>query len=85
MNTEFTLDDMRQLVKDELKKILDVKQSADKLFSREEAAELLGVKSNTLACWAMTGKGPAPTKVGTKSMYRQSLLENYISENTMPR
>lgn len=85
METEITLDEMRQLIRDELQKFLDVKQDEDKLFSREEAAKMLGVKSNTLAVWAMDGKGPAPTKIGTKSMYRCSVLKAYISENTMPR
>ena len=85
MITEISCDEMRQLIHDELRKFLDVKQDADKLLSREETAEMLGVKSNTLAVWAMEGKGPAPTKIGTKSMYRQSVLEAYIIVNTMPR
>jgi hypothetical protein len=85
MKTEFTLDDMRQLIHDEFQKFLGLQQDADKLLNREEAAEMLGVKSNTLACWAMVNKGPAPTKIGTKSMYLRSILKTYISENTMPR
>ena len=85
MQTEFTLDDMRQLVQEELRKILDVKQDTDKLLNREEAAELLGVQSNTLAVWAMKGTGPAPIKIGTRSMYRRSVLGAFINENTMPR
>ena len=85
MEIEITLDDMRQLIHDELQKFLDVNQDADKLLSREEAAKMLGVKSNTLAVWAMDGRGPAPTKIGTKSMYRSSILGEFISANTMPR
>ena len=82
---EISLEEMRQLIHDELQKFHDVKQDADKLLSREDAAETLGVQPNTLAVWAMKGTGPAPTKIGTKSMYRRSVLDAYISKNTMPR
>lgn len=56
-----------------------------KLLSRKEAAKMLGVRPNTLAVWAMKGTGPAPTKIGAKSMYRRSVLDEYINANTMPR
>ena len=85
METEITLDEMRQIIQDELQKAFAVNQDTDKLLSREAAAETLGVQPNTLAVWAMKGTGPAPTKIGTKSMYRRSVLDAYISENTMPR
>ena len=85
METEITLDEMRKLVQDELQKAFAVKQDTDKLLSREAAAEMLGIQPNTLAVWAMKGTGPAPTKIGTKSMYRRSVLDAYISKNTMPR
>lgn len=79
--------EMRGLIQEELTKFFKGSWSydGDQLLSREEAAGLLGVKSNTLATWAMKGTGPAPTKVGTKSMYRRSVLEAYITKNTMPR
>ena len=82
---EISLEEMRQLIQNELQKAFAVKQVADKLLSREEASEMLGVQPNTLAVWAMKGTGPAPTKIGTKSMYRRSVLDAYISKNTMPR
>ncbi len=85
METEITLDEMRQIIQDELQKAFAVKQVADKLLSREAAAETLGVQPNTLAVWAMKGTGPAPTKIGTRSMYRRSVLDAYINDNTMPR
>ena len=86
-------DDMRQQIDDEVRKhirekmqeYLDVKREEDQLLSREKAAEMLGIKPNTLAVWSTKGTGPAPTKVGSKSMYRKSVLDAYISENTMPR
>ena len=85
METEITLDEMRQIIQDELQKAFAVKQDTDKLLSREAAAETLGVQPNTLAVWAMKGTGPAPTKIGTRAMYRRSVLDAYISDNTMPR
>jgi hypothetical protein len=55
-------------------------------FSRKETALLLGVKPQTLAVWAMKNIGPAPTKIGKRSVrYRRDILEAYISKNTMPR
>lgn len=55
------------------------------LLSRIEAADLLGIKVNTLAVWATKGIGPAPTKIGRCVRYRLDVLEVYISEHTMPR
>lgn len=85
MTHEISSEEIRKLVQAELQKAFALKQDTDKLLSREEAAEMLGIMPNTLAVWAMKGIGPAPTKIGTKSMYRRSVLEAYINENTMPR
>ena len=57
----------------------------DKLLSREEAAEFLGVKGNTLAVWALQGRGPAVTKIGSRSLYRLSILKQFINDCTTPR
>jgi len=62
-----------------------IDEDANKLLSRKEAAKMLGIRPNTLAVWATKGKGPAPTKVGTRSMYLRSVLDAYINDNTMPR
>lgn len=57
----------------------------DRLRSREEAALMLGVKTQTLAAWATQGKGPKISKIGTLAKYSQLSLDEYISENTAPR
>ena len=85
--TDMNTVELRDIIKEELTRFFDssIHENDDKLLSREDAAEMLGVQPNTLAVWAMKGTGPAPTKIGTKSMYRRSVLDAYISENTMPR
>jgi hypothetical protein len=80
-------EELRVLIQEELTKFFTESNHADedKLLSREEAAEILGIQSNTLAVWAMKCIGPAPTKIGTKSMYSRKNLAEYISKNTMSR
>jgi excisionase family DNA binding protein len=55
---------------------------ADVLYTREQAAEFLNLKPQTLAAWAMTGRGPAFCKMGRAVRYRRSVLEAYV-EATM--
>jgi excisionase family DNA binding protein len=55
------------------------------LLTRKEAADLLGVKENTLSVWTVRGTGPPSTKIGSCVRYRRSELEKYIENNTMPR
>ena len=83
VNTE----EMRDLIQEELMKFFKGSRHTDedKLLTREEAAKMLGVKSNTLAVWAMKGVNVAPTKIGSRAMYRLSVLETFINNNTMPR
>lgn len=53
------------------------------LLSRAEAAEYLGVKIQTLALWASTGRYSLPfVKVGRLSKYRQSDLDEFLARNT---
>ncbi|MDA3971255.1 MAG: helix-turn-helix domain-containing protein [Desulfobulbaceae bacterium] len=85
MTADFTLDEMRQLLQEEMMRILKISLNGEELYPRKEAAKILKVKENTLAVWAMTGRGPAPTKIGTRSMYRRSVLDQFIKDNTMPR
>ena len=85
MNTYLSTDELRRLLREELSKIAFVQSNESKLLSRKQAAEILGVQEQTLAVWAMDGKGPAPTKIGTRSMYRHSILQEFIEENTMSR
>lgn len=56
----------------------------DALISRETAANYLGVKPATLACWASTKRYPIPMiKVGRSVKYRKSDLDAFINHNTI--
>lgn len=53
-----------------------------KLYSRSEAATILGVKKNTLAVWAVNHRYNLPyVKIGSRAMYRAEDLENFIENN----
>ena len=55
-----------------------------KLLTRKEAAEYLGVKVQTLAAWAVTGRYGLPVvKVGRSVRYRRSDLEAWLSARTV--
>ncbi len=50
------------------------------LYTRKEAAKILGYKPQTLAYLNMIGKGPKPVYVGARSVrYRHEDLEAYIA------
>jgi len=85
MVTDFTIDDIRAVFQEEILKVTATFMNLDALLTRKEASEYLKIKENTLACWAVEGKGPAPTKIGSRSMYKRSVLDQFINENTMPR
>jgi excisionase family DNA binding protein len=52
-------------------------------LSRTEAAEFLGVKAQTLAFWAMTGRHNLPfVKVGNSVKYRLADLEAWLASRT---
>ncbi|EMY7927792.1 helix-turn-helix domain-containing protein [Klebsiella aerogenes] len=56
-----------------------VSQSSKKL-TRSEAAEALGITTQTLANWACTGRVKIPFhKVGRKVIYLQSDLDAYLA------
>jgi excisionase family DNA binding protein len=52
------------------------------LLSRKQAAEYLGVKEQTLACWVTTKRYALPyVKVGRLVKYRREDVERFIQEN----
>lgn len=56
----------------------------ERLLSRAEAAEILGVRSQTLAVWKSAGRYPLPVvKVGSRSMYRMADIERFIESRTV--
>ena len=53
------------------------------LLTRQEAAEYLGVKPQTLAVWAVTGRYDLPVvKVGRLVRYRRSDLDKWLESRT---
>ena len=52
------------------------------LMSRKQAAEYLGVKEQTLACWATNKRYALPyIKIGRLVKYKREDLERFILEN----
>lgn len=52
------------------------------LLTRKEAADYLGVKEQTLACWACAGRYRLPfVRIGRLVKYRQQDLDAFILEN----
>ena len=57
---------------------------AERLLSREEAAEYLGVKSQTLAIWLCTRRYDLPVvKIGRLAKYRRADLDAFIRRRTV--
>tara|TARA_Y100000389_G_C17400450_1_gene485025 strand:- start:417 stop:617 length:201 start_codon:yes stop_codon:yes gene_type:complete len=57
----------------------------DKLLTRKEAAEFLGIKENTLAIWHCSKRYKLPViKVGRLCKYRSSDLLQFLEERTNP-
>jgi len=76
---------LRAIVREEISKALSGRGLNNDLLTRDEAAVILKIKSQTLALWATKNIGPAPTRVGGCVRYRRSVLEAYVLKNTMPR
>ena len=56
----------------------------DRLNTRDEAAEQIRMKSQTLAVWKSTGRYSLPcVKIGNRAMYRQSDIDAFIAANTI--
>lgn len=54
------------------------------LLSRDQAAEYIGVRPQTLAIWALTGRYSLPMiKVGRLCKYRREDLDQFLARNTV--
>ena len=59
-------------------------QPQDKLLSRREAAEMLGVKETTLASWHTTSRYPLTVvKVGKLAKYRVSDINRFLERRSI--
>ncbi|MEX2151281.1 MAG: helix-turn-helix domain-containing protein [Steroidobacteraceae bacterium] len=60
----------------------------DTLLTPIQAAKILAVSTNTLACWRSTKRYPLPwVRVGNRVRYRQTDLDRFItarSQNVQP-
>jgi len=53
------------------------------LMTRQQAAEYLGVKAQTLAVWKSTGRYSLPfVKVGSNTRYRKTDLDKFLQRHT---
>lgn len=52
--------------------------STTKLLTTAQAAEILGLKPNTLEIWRLQGKGPIFRKIGKFARYTESDLQAFI-------
>jgi hypothetical protein len=59
--------------------VLGVRVLADGRMDRANAAKYLGRRPNTLAIWAMRGKGPPPHNVGGRAFYYLHELDAYVA------
>jgi excisionase family DNA binding protein len=58
--------------------------SQGELLTPRQAADILGVKTQTLALWRSTGKHGLPfIKVGTSVRYRQTELDAWLRSRTV--
>jgi excisionase family DNA binding protein len=53
----------------------------NKLITRKEAAEILGLKPNTLAVWATEKRNLPYYKIGSSVKYKLSDIEQFIFKN----
>jgi hypothetical protein len=58
-----------------------VNSEKSKLMNREEAANFLNVKTQTLAVWACRKIGPAFLRVGRSVKYKLSDLESFLDSS----
>ena len=63
---------------------METRVSPSKLLTRREAAAYLGLKPQTLAAWAVTGRYGLPmTRVGRSVRYRLADLEKWLKLRTV--
>lgn len=61
-----------------------LRETVEALLSRVQTAEILGLKSQTLAAWVSKGDFSLPiVRVGSRVMYRPGDVEAFISRNTV--
>jgi excisionase family DNA binding protein len=60
-------------------------QATERFLTRQQAAEFLGLKPQTLANWAITQRYLPVVKIGGRCVrYRMSDLLQHMEQNTIP-
>jgi len=63
---------------------MEIRRPPSPLFTRREAAAYLGLKPQTLAVWAVTGRYGLPmVRVGRSVRYRVTDLERWLTARTV--
>jgi len=73
------------LLKQAVQEIIQQSPQTDALWNMQQTADFLGIKKQTLSLWNSNGKGPAPTKIEGRTMYRPEIVRQYATDNTLPR
>jgi excisionase family DNA binding protein len=63
-----------------MKKAADAERSPSPFLSLSEAAEYLGLATQTLYTWRSKGIGPVAVKIGSRVKYRQTDLDDWIAQ-----
>lgn len=53
------------------------------LLTEEELADMLDIKTHTLAVWRVEGKGPHSVRLAKSVFYREEDIQAWIKENIM--
>ncbi len=56
----------------------------DPLLTRPQAAEILGLQTQTLAKWSMTAKNLPVVRLGGRVRYKLSDVEQFVERSTVP-
>ncbi len=56
----------------------------DELLNSEQAAQILGIKPQSLAVWRLHGENLPFVKVGRLVRYRRSDIEKWLEAQTVP-
>ena len=63
---------------------MSVLSTSSPLLNREQAAAYLGIKPQTLAAWATTGRYQLPmVKVGRSVRYKRKALDQFIEDRSV--
>lgn len=61
--------------------VTEVRDELPELATRPQVAEYLQISVSTLARWAMDGRGPRVTKLGTAARYRREHVVAWLEES----